>query len=100
MFRIFFSARLPSFGAKIMHDWVSLCAFIAPTLIRLQFHCFLGVLTLSLNIFLKLALSWLLCCVGSQACGSEDRKDKTIHIIDIYLCESKLLALQDGRGLN
>lgn len=49
-----------------MHDWVSLPAFIAPTLIRLQFHCFLGVVTLSLNIFLKLALSLLPFFVGPK----------------------------------
>ena len=67
-FRIYFSSGIPHLGAKIMPD-CSICflyALIASTLIRLQFHSFLGVVTVSFNIFLKLALSWIPCCVGPK----------------------------------
>lgn len=49
-FRIYFSARIPCFATKIMHDCVSLHAFIAPALIRIQFHYFFKVATLSLSL--------------------------------------------------
>lgn len=71
----------------------------------LQFQHFLGVVT-PLNILLKLASHWTLCCMGSKhvdqasckppdsgaGCRFEYRKDKTIHGISIYHGECKPLA--------
>lgn len=61
--RTFFSARLLALVQQLQVT-VFLHVLIAPTLIRYQLHSFLGTVTAPLNVFLKLAPHWILCCVG------------------------------------